>query len=204
MVVFFAALGVFFVFVASRIVISIVVDRRQRRAPEMGVAQAVSVPGEIVAVSGTTVAGPDGVVAGPQTGEVGVYAVFRDVVREEREYEVATSDGFEVERRWFDDVRDEEERPADGTFGLADPGGPRNDVIWVRAADVERLPMDRVLSDRSEIPLDYGVFDAHRSVTEDILREGTPLVLVGRVRPDDDGQPWLVRILHEKIEVREG
>lgn len=203
MVVFFAAIGLFMLFVATRIVISIVVDRRQRRAPEVGVAQAISMPGEIVAVSGTTVAGSEGVVAGPRTGEVGVYAVFRDVVWEEREHEVATSDGFEVERRWFDDVRDDEERPADGTFGLADPGGPTDEVIWVRAADVERLPMDRVLSDRTEIPLDYEVFDAHRSVTEDILREGTHLVLVGRVRPDDEGQPWLVRILHEKIEVRE-
>lgn len=201
LIVFFGAIGAFFVFVAARIVISIVVDRRQRQAPEVGVGQARSMVGEIVAVSGSTVPGPGGLVAGPRTDEVGVYAVFRDVVREERDHDVATSDGFRTERRWFDDVRQEEERPADGAFGLADPAG---EAIWVRADDVDDLPMDRVYSDRTEIPLGAGVFDAYRSVTEHVLRQSVPLVLVGKVRLDDDGRPWLARILHEKIEVREG
>lgn len=200
LVVFFVAIGVFFVLVATRLVVSMVVDRRQRRAPEVSVEQARSMVGDVVAVSGSTVPGAGGPVAGPRTGEVGVYAVFRDVEWEEREHEVATSDGFDTERSWFDEVRYEEERPSDGSFGLAGPGG---DVIWVRAGDVDDLPMDQVLNDRTALSRDYGVFDAYRSVTEYVLREGTPLTLVGKLRVDDEGGPWLARILHEKIEVRE-
>lgn len=180
---------------AVRMAVSAVGRRRLDGAESVTVDDARARDGSVVAVRGQVAVGPTGLIRAHRTGEVGVLARFRVSRSVDHEQDV---DG---DRRvvTHTDVEEEVEVPAgDPVIEVADRHGDR---LRVRARDLEDLPAERVLSDTAQLARPAGARAAIRMVTEDVVREGTPVVLRGRVEVVD-GVVWLRPALGEPVAVQ--
>ena len=178
-----------------RVVVGAAARRRLEEADVVTAGGARARDGDVVAVRGRIAVAPTGLIRAPRTGEVWVHARYRVSRSVDHVQEV---DG---DRRMVTDtdVEEEVEVPADDP--VIEVADRHDDRIRVRARDLEDLPAERVLSDTTQLPRPTGARSAVRTVTEDVVRDGTPVVLRGRVEVVD-GVVWLRPSLGEPVGVQ--